>query len=358
MRRLSPDPVRLALIVAGVLALTPGAPSVAGWVLLIAVPILLAVSRRRSVRVAAVLLLLGGAIGLRIALTDNAGSDVLPVTTAAIHRALDGLNPYGFQYSDSTPPGSPFPYGPVALLWYLPLWQHPELIEMGAAIVVSIILALEGRLLGLAVYATAPVVLASAVDGSNDTSLGLMLLGAFLLAGRWPSIGAGVLGLAVAFKLSALAFVPVFLAWAGWRAAGSFLTISLIAWAPVIWPWQVQTFVRSLELAEDTHRNPYSSLGAVIHGLTNGPVDILEPFRLVAGGLTAVATLRLRRSLDGVVIAGAIVYLVTLFTGVWASYAYIAALAPVVCWRLDAWLGFTSQPFAWPPRLLPSALRT
>ena len=135
------------------------------------------------------------------------------------------------------------------------------------------------------------------------------------------------------------------------------MAISLVAWGPVISPWRVQVFLRSLELASPAQRTPYSSLGAVIHALTNGPVDILDRLRFVFGGLAAAATLPLRRSIDGVIIAGSIVYVVTLYSGVWASYAYLAALAPVICWRLDGWLGVPSQPFRLPRRLLPAALR-
>jgi hypothetical protein len=28
-----------------------------------------------------------------------------------------------------------------------------------------------------------------------------------------------------------------------------------------------------------------------------------------------------------------------MFGGYWGSYAYLGAIAPIICWRLDDWLG-------------------
>ena len=47
----------------------------------------------------------------------------------------------------------------------------------------------------------------------------------------------------------------------------------------------------------------------------------------------AVLTLRWTRSLDGVILAGTVVYLLTLFLGYWSTYAYFAAIGPILCWR-------------------------
>jgi len=78
---------------------------------------------------------------------------------------------------------------------------------------------------------------------------------------------------------------------------------------------------------------------------------VLDQLRFLFGGLAAVATIRMRRSLDQVFIAGSIVYLVTLFTGTWATFAYFAALGPMLCWRLDDWLGLETRPLLEPARL-------
>lgn len=337
------DPVRLALTVAGFLAVG-GTPTAAMLIFLIVVAVLLAISMWRSVRLATILALLAGAILMRVALMDRTGSDVLTVMAAAIDRMLEGGNPYGTGYAESRPPGASYPYGPLALLWYLPLRSRPDIIELGAAIAVALILALRGRLVGLAVYAASTALVAAAVDGSNDTSLGLLLLGAFMAAERWPALGAAMLAGAVAFKLSALAFVPAFLLRGGWRVAASFLAVSLMAWAPVIAPWGIPSFIRSAEGADATHRAIIWSLGAIVRDLTGVTIRALDELRFFLGAAVLVATLALRRSRDAVILGGAAVYVVTLHAGNWGTFAYFAGLAPLVCWRLDDWLGLSSRP--------------
>lgn len=337
------DRVRLALVIAGFLSLLPGRLTAAQLVFLIGIAVLLALRAVRGRRAATLLFLLVGSVVMRLVITDHQGSDVLKVTVAAIDRMLAGGDPYGIGYQESTPPGAPFPYGPVALAWYLPVRGAPELMELGAAVIVSIVLALQGRLVGLAVYAASPVLLATAVDGSNDTSLGLMLLAAFMVARRWPVAGAGLLALAVGFKLSALAWVPAYLAWAGARAAGGFVAVSTIAWAPIIAQWGIASFLRSTAMANDLHRAVIWSLGQIIRDVTGVTVEALDQLRVVLGGIVAAASLMLRRSLDGVILGGALVYLVTLHAGNWSTFAYFAALAPLACWRLDDWLGMPAE---------------
>ncbi len=346
------DPVRLALVIAGALLLVPSAPSSAHIGFMIGVAVVLVIATWRGARRTTLLLLVIGGIGVRLAIMDRVGSDVLTVTEAAIRRMLAGANPYGIGYDESSPPGSPFPYGPVALLWYVPAGSLSELFEVAAGIVVTVFLALRGRLVGLAIYAASSLLINSSIDGSNDTTLGLLILAAFVTAERWPLVGAGILGLAVGFKLSALAFVPMFIAWGGVRVGGFVVAASIIAWAPVIADWGVGSFMRSVQLANETHRIPTWSLGRIVNDLTGSKLPILDDLRYLLGGALAVASLAIRRrTLDTVIVTGAGVYVVTLFAGNWASYAYFAGLAPVICWRLDAWLGFTSTPvLRWPLR--------
>lgn len=334
------DPAKLALVVAGLLLLYPGAPSSAHLAFLVGVAGMLALATWRSSRRATILLLVVGAIAVRVAIMDRVGSDAINVTEAAVRRMLAGTNPYGFGYPESTPPGAPFPYGPVAILWYVPAGSSAELLEVGAAIAVATFLAARGRLLGLAVYAASQVLINSSIDGSNDTTLGLLILVAFLAAERWQLVGAGVLGVAVGFKLSALAFVPLYVAWAGWRAAGIVVAASLISWSPVIGNWGVASFLRSVQMAEATHHVPTWSLGRIVNDVTGAKLAVLDQLRYVLGGALAIGALALRpRTLDTVILAGAAIYLVTLYAGNWASYAYFAGIAPVLCWRLDGWLG-------------------
>jgi hypothetical protein len=338
------DPVRLSLVVAGVLLLQPSKPTAVELLAGIAIVAGLIASVRFDLsRVVLVGLLLGGLV-LRLDVTDRVGSDVLKVTTAAIGHVLDGGNPYGVGYSGSNPPGAPFPYGPLVLLWYLPVLDAPRYAELLAATLVATILALQGRFLGLAVYAATPFLVATTVDGSNDTSLGLLLMAAFAVAVRRPALGAAVLAAAAAFKLSALAWVPGFVVWAGWQAGAVFAAGFAAAWLPVLAVWGTGPVLHSLQLANTLHREVTWSLGWILEELTGRAPAALNTFKYVAGAGVAVMTAPFSRSLDAVILGGALVYLVTLFAGTWATYAYFAALAPVLCWRLDDWLGIPTHP--------------
>lgn len=344
------DPARVALVVALFLALHSGNPTGTHIAFFIGLGVLLAISTRRPVGLAVLILLVVGAVALRVALSDRFGSDVLSVTRDAIDRVLLGLNPYGVGYPSSSPPGAPFPYGPMAILLYMPFHQAAFVLELLSAAAIALILAAQGRVIGLAVYAAAPIAVSVATDGSNDTTLGLLLLVAFMTAKRWPAVGGFLLACAVAFKLSALAFVPGFVAWAGLRVALSFVAGSLIAWAPVFGSWGVSSFLDSANRANELHKGTVWSFGVLVSDLAGKPLEVVNTLRYVVGGAIAVLGLAVRRSMDGVILTGCAVYLITLYGGNWASYAYLGGIAALVCWRLDDWLGH-------PPRSLAERLR-
>ena len=282
---------------------------------------------------------------------------MLDVTAAAIDRVVAGLNPYGVSYQELNPPGSPYPYGPLALLWYVPVAHLPRLAELLSAALVVSVLAVQGRLLGLAIYAATPALVHTSVDGSNDTTLGLLIALTFLLASYRPVLAGAVLAAAVAFKLSALAWVPAFLVWGGWRVAAAFGGASVVLWSPVLFVWGPASFIQSTAQANAIHRDMVWSLGAVLRDwLGDVVVRSLDTLRFAFGGLTALAALPFVRKdgragtpdraegLDRVIVAGALVYLVTLFGGTWATFAYFAAIAPVLCLRIDDWLGLPTTP--------------
>ena len=313
-------------------------------------------STRRPIDQAALLILLVGALAIRYQIRSNVGSDVLDVTAAAIDRVFAGLNPYGVGYEQSRPPGSPFPYGPLAILWYVPAANLPRLAELLSASAVVTLLALQGRYLGLAIYAATPAIVNTSVDGSNDTTLGLLIAAAFLVASWRPMVAGAILAGAVAFKLSAAAWVPAFLVWGGARVGASFALASLVFWSPVLLVWGPTAFVGSAAQANAVHRDSVWSLGAVLRGVIgDAAVRLLDTLRLALGGLTAVVSLPFVRArteepggrtgaLDRVIVVGTLVYLVTLFAGSWATFAYFAAIAPVLCLRVDDWLGIPTSP--------------
>jgi hypothetical protein len=236
---------------------------------------------------------------------------------------------------------------------------------MSASLVASV-LALQGRFLGLAIYAATPAIVHTSVDGSNDTTLGLLIALAFGIATFRPVLAGAVLAAAVAFKLSAAAWVPAFLLWGGWRVAGSFGIASLVAWSPVLFVWGPASFIDSAVRANAVHRDTVWSLGAVVKDwIGDAATRALDTLRLAFGGVAALVGLPFVRSLGGadraraldrVLVAGTLVYLVTLFGvylvtlfgGTWGTFAYFAALAPVLCLRVDDWLGLEPQPLIEP----------
>ena len=147
--------VWLALVVALVGLLQTGTPPRMVVLSLVVVAITLALSLRWRMGPAVVLVLL--LVGLALRLVPSTGfSDVLTVTEAALREAQAGGNPYGHGFEESFPPGAPFAYGPLALLWYLPALDDPGSLELLAACVVLILLALRGRPRGSSIKQAAP----------------------------------------------------------------------------------------------------------------------------------------------------------------------------------------------------------
>jgi hypothetical protein len=343
-------PVWLALGLAALLLLLPAAPALPTMVVLVAIVATLVVSARWRIPGVALVVLLVGGLALRLAITSGVGSDVLDVTQAAIRRMLDGGNPYGVGYAESRPPGAPYPYGPIGLLLYLPVLGAAGRLELVSAILILSALALRGRLIGLAIYAMAPVLITTASDGSNDTTAGLILLVAFAIAAARPRLGALVLAIGVGFKPYLAAWLPALLVWGGWPVVAVFGVVSLVIWAPVLVLWGPASFLTSLQMADEVHRVPSWSLGSAYAKLTqtSAPRALLNDLRLVLGGLVALATMRWSRTIDAVILGGTLVYLVTLFAGFWSTYAYFAAIAPILCWRVDDWLGMPARPLLAP----------
>ena len=355
--------VRIALVVGLLLVAPVGNYPPAQLVFAMLLAVLLFASARWPIGVAAVAALFAAGVGMRLALFDAGNSDVLAVTTAAIDRVLAGGNPYGVGYDITRPPGGPFPYGPVALLWYLPFRSDPRILEFAVSLAILAALAVRGRPLGLAVFALLPQLVITASDGANDTSAGLLILLALLTAKRSPLWGAVLLAVAVAFKPYAAAWLPPLVAWSGSAAIVGFLGGFAVTWAPALLVWGPASVLTSLRLAEAIHTTSYYSLAQVVERLLGLrlPPELFDRLRFVAGGLIAAVTwflvprrdadddeaaarrdgagARADRGFHAVVIAGIAIYLGTLYSAYWSTYAYFAAIAPVVCWHLDEWLG-------------------
>ena len=143
-----------------------------GVVLVLVLAVTLALSLRWRLGWLVIGVLAVAGVAMRLDLLHAGTSDVLTVTRSAIETTLAGGSPYGIGYASSSPPGAPFPYGPLALLWYLPFRADPRVVELAVSLLVLAVLALRGRPIGLAIYALALPLLLTASDGSNDTSGG------------------------------------------------------------------------------------------------------------------------------------------------------------------------------------------
>jgi hypothetical protein len=214
--------------------------------------------------------------------------------------------------------------------------------------IVLLLLTLRGRALGLAVYAVTPALTVAATDGANDTSAGLLILIALLVAARSPIGGAVLLGVATAFKPYALAWLPGLVGFGGLAPLLAFGATSLAIWLLPLLAWGAESLLWSFRRADELHARPYYSLAYALEGDVSLPRPAWQGLRIGAGILAAVLSLLFVRSVGALVISGAVVFGLTLFLGWWGTFAYLAAVAPVLCWHLDEWLGMASQRVAWP----------
>jgi hypothetical protein len=93
-------------------------------------------------------------------------------------------------------------------------------------------------------------------------------------------------------------------------------------------------------MAQGTHlRDAYWSLAAVVERIVPG-VDarVLETLRYFAAGAVGVLGALKVRSMDGVIVVGTLAFVIAQFGGYFGSYVYVAAVAPILCWRVDDWL--------------------
>ncbi|HTS14523.1 MAG TPA: hypothetical protein VMH24_02580, partial [Candidatus Sulfotelmatobacter sp.] len=106
-------PARLALLIGLVLAAQDDTNRPLGVVILLALAILLGVSTQWRIGPLIIVALAVAGLAMRLDLLHAGTSDVLTVTRSAIQTVLAGGDPYGIGYATSSPPGAPFPYGPL-----------------------------------------------------------------------------------------------------------------------------------------------------------------------------------------------------------------------------------------------------
>jgi hypothetical protein len=120
----------------------------------------------------------------------------------------------------------------------------------------------------------------------------------------------------------------------------AFVGASIVAWGPVLFLWGPGSYLKSLAMAQETHlRSSYWSVAAILDGIAPGLAPrALESIRyLISGAVAVLGALRVR-TLDGVIIVGTAAFILAQFTGYFGSYVYVAAIGPLLCWRVDDWL--------------------
>jgi hypothetical protein len=348
----------VALAIAFVLAVQPMWPDRTAIAVVGAIGLTLLAATRWRLRWLPVVVLVTCAIALRLSMVGDHASDVADVTRAAIMTMQHGHDPYGIGYTVSRPPFAPFPYGPIALLWYAPFTQDPAFLELLVSIGLTVyfgVRAANGRPVGLAIFALAPPLVLASVDGSNDTSAGLLILVALVVAASRPTLGTALLAIAVAFKPYAIAWLPPLVAWAGLPALAAFLVASVVAWSPILFVWGPGSYLKSLAMAQETHlRQAYWSLGAIVVGIAPDAVArALETVRYFLSAAVAIFGALRIRSIDGVIVVGTLAFVIAQFGGYFGSYVYLAAIAPILCWRADDWLRLSLPELARAYRAIP-----
>jgi hypothetical protein len=259
--------------------------------------------------------IIGGAIVLRLGFADACCTDQIAVSHAAWERVSSGMGgPYGVGYAESDPPGAPFPYGPLGLVW----WLAGPVVEFAAAVGIMAVLASQRALITLAIFAAwAPSL---TMIGINDYSPSLLILLGLMAIRSRPMLGAATLAVAAALKPYAFAWFLPAVGYAGLRGAAVMAITTAILWSPLfIWWGGIPTFLETIRLAARAHPEA-NALN-------------LPTVRWVAVPL-AVLSLFARRW-DDMVILGSAAFMVFLFLDRWASDGYWIAVIPILGLALE-----------------------
>ena len=276
-----------------------------------ALAVLLAFRWRSQPRTVAVLIIAASVI-LRLHTIGFGFADQITVSLSAFDHVVAGGNPYGIGYESTVPPGAPFPYGPLGLVWWLP----GPVIEFVAVVGTMALLWWRGAWLTFAFVAGWHQSIVLTFVGINDYSPGLLIAAAVVLLPKHAALAGTTLAIAAALKPYAAAWFLPFIGVGGAAAAAAIVGVSLIAWSPVIFVWGIPSFLRSLELA------------VLVHADESANALDLPVLRWLAVPV-AIAGMLIRRW-EFAVLVGAIAFAVFLFTQHWASYGYWMALAPAV----------------------------
>lgn len=277
--------------------------------------IMVAVAWHRS-PVAVAVFIIGASIVMRLGFIGVGYADQIQVSQSAFERVLAEGNPYGVGYASTMPPGSPFPYGPLGLIWWLP----GPIVEGFAAVALMVLLAWRGAWLTLAFIGGWVVAIAMTFHGGNDYGPALLILAAVILLPTHPRWAGATLAAAIALKPYAAAWLLPFI------GAGAGLTAvagTLVLWSPLLLVWGIPSFLKTVDLAAHLH--------------AQGPPDqtlnvpalrwLAVPFALI--GLAA-------RRWEDAALLGSATFIIFLFLDRWASTGYWMAVIPPLGMALES----------------------
>lgn len=286
------------------------------WALFALLAVPAALLLRGRPRLAALALVAGGVL-LRLSVAGVWQADPVAVTVAAGQAALNGYDPYGHGYAAAVPPGAPFPYGPLALIWNLP----GQIVESAASVATMVLFVLTGSWVTLGLYAADSFAVHSATQGVNDLSPGLLIAVGLLALRKRPVLGGLVLAAAAAIKPYAFAWFPAAVGYAGLPALLGLAGGSLVLWSPLV-DWGLTSYLKSVAMARAVHAFPNA---------------LNIPELRVLGIPIAIAGLWVRRW-DVMVALGTVVFVVVLFFDHWASKGYWLAVLPIVGIAAESWV--------------------
>lgn len=291
------------------------------WALLslLAIPAALWLRERPGAAAAAIVV---GSVVLRLAYVGIGYTDQIAVSQAGAARAFSSLSPYGIGYAQTVPPGAPFPYGPLGLIWWLP----GPAIELVAATLLMVLLVQQRAWLTLGLFASVPFAVYLTTTGTNDYSPGLLLAVGLLLMPQRPYLGAAVLAVTAALKPYAFAWLPALIGYAGWRAGALMIGLTAVLWSPLA-VWGVGGLFRSLELSRAIHPVPENAL--------NVPMLRYLAFPVAMAGV-------LIRRWEVAVLVGSAAFVLFLFLDRWASLGYWLAVGPISGIAIERWAFQTS----------------
>jgi hypothetical protein len=256
--------------------------------------------------------IIGTSLVLRLGFLDACCTDQILVSQAAWERVSSGQGgPYGVGYTQTLPPGAPFPYGPLAVVWWVP----GEVVEFVAALGILAVLAWQRALNTLAFYAVWLPSVWLQWQGANDYSPGLMILLGMLALRTRPLVGASLLAIAAALKPYAVAWFLPAVGYAGLSVAAVFVGVSALLWSPLfLWWGGAPAYLESIRLASAAHRYPSDALNLPVMRWVAIPIALL--------GL-------LTKRWEAAVLIGSLVFVTFLFLDRWASHTYWMAVVPV-----------------------------